>query len=90
MASFFPERNIQYLGCFDLLVAVVAIHVTHVLLDLLPDCPALWVPKNQPRAFFLKMKQVKFATNFAMIAKFGLCKHMQMRVLVVFVCQAVP
>src|SRR5678815_2588136 len=55
----FPEAAIENLRTFDLLITVVAIHLPHVLLDLLPDRPALRMPEHQARRLVLHVEEVE-------------------------------
>ena len=50
VARLLPERQVEDLRRLDLLVAVVLVHLAHVLLDLLPQRPALRMPEDQPGA----------------------------------------
>ena len=56
VTGFFPQRTVKNLRRFDFLIAVILIHMAHVLLNLLPDRPALGVPENQPRRLILKVE----------------------------------
>ncbi len=82
--SLFPQRPIENLRRLDFLIAVFLIHATHVLLHLLPHCPAFWMPENQAGRFILKMKQIERTTEFAVIALFCLFQHVQIRILILF------
>ncbi len=45
--------------------------LAHILLDHLIDGPTIGMPKHHTRGIFLEMEQVKFFTNFTMIALLG-------------------
>src|SRR5690554_1588258 len=77
VAGLLPERQVQNLRRLDFLVAVVAVNAAHVLFDLLPDGPSLWMPENQTGGFFLHVKQIQLTAQAAMIALFGLFYHAQ-------------
>src|SRR3546814_17158120 len=55
----------------SLAIAGVAVHAAHVLLDHLPDAPALGVPEHQPRRFFLQVEQILLPADAAVIALLG-------------------
>ncbi len=69
--GFFPERAIDHLRGLDLEVAILTLHFTHVLLKHLIQGPALRVPENHARRFFLGMEQAETLADLAMVAFFG-------------------
>ena len=78
VAGFFPQALVQHLGAFDFLVAVFAVHNAHGLLHLLPNRPALVVPKDQARRVLVDMEQVQLAAELAVVALLGFFDHAQM------------
>ena len=68
MTCFFPQRFVNDLRAFDFLVAVVLVNSTHVLLNLLPNRPALGVPEHQAWCVLVNVKQIEFTAQFAVIA----------------------
>ena len=56
VTGFFPERFVQQLGTFDLLVATVAVDLPHVLLNGLPNGPAFGMPKHQAWRVFIDVE----------------------------------
>src|SRR5690606_2093814 len=74
-----PERQVENLGRLDLLVTVVAIHGAHVLLDLLPDRPALGMPEDETRSLFLHVKEPQPTAKTTLVAFLGLFDHLQIR-----------
>ncbi|CAM5197645.1 hypothetical protein CDEN61S_00385 [Castellaniella denitrificans] len=82
VAGLLPQGQVQDLRRLDFLVAVVLVHLAHVLLDLLPDRPALGVPEDQARRLVLEVEQVQLAADAAVVAQFGLLEHVQVGVLV--------
>ena len=90
VTGLFPKRAIQNLRPLHFLIAIVLIHLAHVLFHLLPDRPALGVPENQTWSFILKMEQVQRTSQATMIPLFSFFQHMQIGVLVFLLGQAVP
>ena len=84
MPCLFPKALVDDLWTLDFLIPVVSINLTHVLLDTLPEGPALWVPKNQPRGMIVNMEKVQLSAQFAMVAFFSLFQHGQMLLQIVF------
>ena len=80
MAGLFPEALVEDLRAAHFLVAVVAIDGAHVLLDFLPDRPALGVPEHQPGGFVLHVEQVEMLAEAAMVAFFSFLEHVQIGV----------
>src|SRR6266851_3630340 len=58
VARFLPQRTIENLRPTDFLVAVLLVRAAHVLLDLLPDRPALRMPEHEPRCDVLLMEKI--------------------------------
>jgi hypothetical protein len=79
----FPQVLVEDLRALDLLVAVVAVDASHVLLDLLPDGPALGVPEHRTRAVLVEVEQVELAAELAVVALLGLLEHRQVALQVV-------
>jgi hypothetical protein len=84
MPSLFPKALVNDLWTLDFLIAIVSINLAHVLLDTLPEGPALGVPKNQPRCMIVNMEKVQLSTQFAMVALFSLFQHGQVLLQIVF------
>jgi hypothetical protein len=57
VAGLLPQLDVEDLRAAHLLIAGVAVDLAHVLLDHLPDLPALGVPEHQARRFFLQVEQ---------------------------------
>ena len=83
VAGLFPQALVQNLRPFDLLVAVVPIDAAHVLLHLLPQRPALGVPKHRAGRMFVDVKQIQFTTQLAVVSLLGLLDHGQVLLQVV-------
>src|SRR3546814_3667881 len=66
-----PKLDVEDLRAAHLAIAGVAVHAAHVLLDHLPDAPALGVPEHQPRRFFLQVEQVLLPADAAVVALLG-------------------
>ena len=75
MTRFFPQAFIDDLWAFDFTVAIVAINLTHVLLDTLPQRPAPGMPKHQAWRMVIEVKQIKLASNFSVVAFFCFFEH---------------
>ena len=86
MAGFFPESAVKNLRAFDFHVAVVLIDAAHVLLDLLPDGPALGVPENHSGRLVLQMEKVELTAEAAVVALLRFFKHRQVGVLFFLFC----
>ncbi|MBL8351535.1 MAG: threonine--tRNA ligase [Burkholderiaceae bacterium] len=54
-----PQALVQDLRALDLLVAVVAVHLPHVLLHALPHRPALGVPEDRAGAVLVEVEEVQ-------------------------------
>ena len=77
MAGLLPEGAVEKLRSLHFLVAVVAVDAAHVLLDHLPEGPALRVPENHARGFFLEVEEVHVLAKLAVVAAGGLFEHVQ-------------
>ena len=75
-----PQRAVEDLRAAHFLIAVVAIDLAHVLLDLLPHGPALGVPEDEARGFVLHVEQIEMAADAAVVPLFGLFEHVQVGV----------
>ena len=79
----FPKAAIQNLRTTHFLVAMIAIHTPHVLLDSLPDRPSLGMPENHAWGLFLKMEKIQLRADLAVIALFGFLEHVQIGILLI-------
>ena len=77
-----PERAIEDHRALDLQVAIVAVDAAHVLLDLLPQRPALGVPKHHPRGLVLQVEKIELLANAAVVAPLGLFQHVEVGLLI--------
>ena len=77
MPGLLPQGFVNDLRTLDLLVPVVAVDLPHVLLNTLPQRPTLGMPKNQTWCVVINVEQVQLASQFAVIALFGLFNHGQ-------------
>ena len=66
-----PQSLVQNLGSFHFLIAVVLVNLAHVLLDLLPDRPALGVPEHGTWRMLVDVEQIQLAAQLAVVALFG-------------------
>ena len=82
VAGLLPQRLVENLRPLHFLVAVFAVHAAHVLLDFLPQRPALGMPEHHARRGFVDVKQIEFAAQLAVVALFGLFQHAQVGFLV--------
>ena len=82
MPRFLPQRAIEDLGATHFLVAAVLIDTAHVLLDLLPDRPALRVPEHHARRLVLHVEEVELLADAAVVALLRLLEHVQVLLLV--------
>ena len=80
MPGALPEAAVENLRAFDFLIAVVDVDAAHVLLNLLPERPALGMPEHHARCFFLQMEQVERHAEFAVVALLGFFEHVQVLV----------
>ncbi len=85
VARLLPEVLVEDLRALDLLVAVVTVHLAHVLLHALPDRPALRVPENRAGGMLVDVEQVEFAAEAAVVALFGLLDALDVRLQVLLV-----
>ena len=72
VAGFLPQALVEDLRALDFLVARVAVDAAHVLLDLLPDRPALGMPEHDAGRHLVDVEQVEFLAEPAVVALFGL------------------
>ena len=77
VAAQFPQRLVDHLRTLDLLVAVVLVDLAHVLLDALPDRPALRVPEHHAGRVIVDVEQVELAAQLAVVALLGFLQHRQ-------------
>ena len=84
MPGLLPQALIQNLRAFDLEVAVVAIHTTHVLLDLLPHGPSLGMPKHGAWRVFIDVEQIQLAPKFSVVTLFSLFQPNKVLLQVIF------
>ena len=68
VAGALPQLDVEDLRAAHLAVTGVAVDAAHVLLDHLPDAPALRVPEHQARRLFLQVEQVLLLADPPMIA----------------------
>src|SRR5260370_34569455 len=64
----FPQAPVEDHRAAYFLIAVVLVDAAHVLLDLLPERPALGVPEDHPRRLILQMAEVELPTGLAVAA----------------------
>ena len=79
VAGLLPQGHVEDLRAAHFLIAAVAIDLAHVLLDHLPDRPALRVPEDQARAFFLQMEEILLLGDLAMVALLGFFDALDIR-----------
>src|SRR5688572_5647552 len=77
-----PQRNVEYRRTAHFLESGVAVDPAHVLLDLLPQRPALRMPEHHARRFVLHMEEVERAPKLAVIALLRFFEAMQVGFLV--------
>ena len=77
VARLLPQALVEELRALDLLVAGVAVDLAHVLLDRLPERPALRVPEDDARRDLVDVEQVELAAELAVVALLGLLEHVQ-------------
>ena len=80
VAGFFPQRAVQNLRPLYFLIAVFAQFAAHIVLDFAVDDPALRVPENHARRFFLQMEEIELFTDAAVVAFFRFCLLLQVSV----------
>ena len=66
------------------MIAVVAVNTAHVLFDLLPQHPALGVPKHGAGGVFVDVEQIEFAAELAVVPLLGLFQHGQVLLQIFF------
>src|SRR6266581_892704 len=81
VARFLPQAAVQDLRAVHFEIAVVPVDATHVLLDLLPDRPALRMPEHHARGFFLEMEKIQLRAQPPVVALLRLLDHAQVRFL---------
>src|ERR1700730_10932521 len=67
VAGSLPKRAVEHLRSIDLDIAKLALASSHVGNQSLEQGPALGVPENRSRPFLLKMEQIHFPPQAAMI-----------------------
>ena len=77
MAGLLPQGHVHHLWRLDLTIAIGILNATDVLLDDLPDLPALRVPEHHPRRLFLGVKEIEFLPQLAVIPLLCLLQTMQ-------------
>ena len=90
MAGALPKAAVENLRGAHLVVAVLAIHAAHVLLDLLPERPAFRMPEDQARRFLLHVEKIELRAEAPVVALLGFLQHLEVGVLVLLLSQAVP
>ena len=85
VAGLLPQRAVQDLRALHLEIAVVLVDAAHVLLDLLPDRPALRVPEHHARRFVLQVEEIELAAEPAVVALLGFLERVQIGVQVFLV-----
>ena len=86
MPGALPEAAVEDLRGAHLEVAVLAIDAAHVLLDLLPERPALQVPEHEARRFLLHVEEIELRAEAPVVALLRLLEHLEIRVLVLLAC----
>ena len=91
VAGTLPQRPVEDLRRLHFLVAVVLVDAAHVLLDRLPDRPALRVPEHHPRRFVLQVEEVERTSQLAVVALFRFldARDVGLEVLLLRPCRAV-
>ena len=79
VAGFLPQAHVQDLRAAHFAVAGLAVHLAHVLLDHLPQRPALGVPEHQARRLFLQVEQVLLLADAAVVAHLGFFDALDVR-----------
>src|SRR5216683_4098379 len=62
VARFFPQAAVEDLRAAHFEIAVFPVDTTHVLLDLLPDRPALRMPEHHAGRLFLYVEEIELRT----------------------------
>ena len=81
---FLPKVLIQNLWSLDFKIPVVAIDVAHVLLHLLPQNPALGVPKHRARGVLIDVEKIKLTSQLSVVSLFRLLQHGEVLLQVLF------
>src|SRR6266852_2860910 len=81
VARFLPQAAVEDLRAAHFEITVVPGDAAHVLLDLLPDRPALRMPEHHARSFFLKMEKIQLRAQPPVVALLRLLDHAQVRFL---------
>jgi hypothetical protein len=84
-----PQRVVEHLRRVDLVIVVLDAPA-HIGEQVLEHAPALGVPEDDARPFFLEVEQVHLAAEPAMIALLGLFQHVQVGSSSCWFAQAVP
>src|SRR5712691_3297694 len=78
---FLPQAAVENLRAAYFEIAVVLIDASQVLLDLLPERPALRMPEHHARGFLLKMEKIQLRAQLPVVALLRLLDHAQVRFL---------
>src|SRR6266850_2678961 len=76
---FLPQAAVENLRAAYFEIAVVLIDAPQVLLDLLPERPALRMPEHHARGFLLKMEKIQLRAQPPVVALVRLRDHAQVR-----------
>ena len=68
VAGALPEREVDNLRRFNLLIAVLALRLAHVRFNGVVDAPAVGVPKHRAGRLLLHMEKVELFTQLAVVA----------------------
>ena len=86
VAGNLPQHAIHNPRCGNFYIAVVLLPVAHIFNQLAVNLITLVVPENRSRSIFrLKMEQIHFLAEFAVITLFGFFQHFQIGLKVFFV-----
>src|SRR5690606_30035061 len=75
MAGLFPEFRVEKLRRANLDIARGVDATAHILLQRLPDAPALRMPENGALRLLLQMEEIHLTANLAMVAALCLLDH---------------
>ncbi len=75
----FPQDAVDHLRRADFPIAGPALATAHVVLERAVDRPAIGVPEDHAGRLFLKMEQLHFLAEAAVVASRGLFQHREMR-----------
>ena len=91
MAGFFPQGFVNDLRALDLQIPVVLVDLPHVLLNMLPQAPALGMPEHQTRGMLVDMEKIEFTSQLAVIPLLRLFQHGEVLLQIFFArpCRAV-